>query len=242
MIRDPSNTKGTDEQLNRTLATAIVLTLGVTVYEVLADTPGGIADRPQRVAVCQLALSLVAASCFILNFGCSIAYLTQHKSQSDALAAISAQVGVLCCSILLIVNTATTRYLFATWRRWDEAQISACLILWFIYTSYLLLRHFAHSDPTPLLIPVFGVFAFCNLPLAYFSGSLGIPPILSILKNTWTTSSESLLKHFVMFSTLATLLIYGSDIAPHASTDRESNGLTNACGTKPFLEFSSQSR
>jgi heme exporter protein C len=208
MICDSSNNKSSDEQLHRTLVTAIFLTLGVTAYEVFSDTPGGIADRLQRVAVCQLALSLVAASCFILNFGCSITYLTQHKSQSDALAAISAQVGLLCCSILLIVDTAATRFLFATHWRWDDAQTSAYLLLWFIYASYLLLRHFSHSDKTPLLVAGFGVFAFCNLPLAYLSGSLGAPAMLSILKNTWTTSSESLLKHFVMFSTLATLLMW----------------------------------
>jgi heme exporter protein C len=204
-IRDSSNTKRSDEQLNRTLVTAIVLTLGITAYEVLADTPGGIADRLQRVAVCQLALISVAASCFILNLACSIAYLTQHKSQSDALAAISAQVGVLCCSILLIVNAATTRYLFATWWKWDDAQTSVYLILWFIYASYLLLRHFAKSQ---LMVSGFGVFAFCNLPLAYLSGSLGRPQMLAILKTTWTTSSESLLKHVVMFGTLATLIIW----------------------------------
>jgi hypothetical protein len=205
MIRDSSSPKSSDEQLNRTLVTAIVLTLGVTAYEVLADTPGGIADRLQRIAVCQLALCLVAASCFVLNVVCSIADLTQHESQADALAAVSAQVGVLCCSFLLIVSAATTRYLFATWWKWDEAQTSVNLILWCIYASYLLLRHFAKSH---LVVSGFGVFAFCNLPLAYLSGSLGRPQILDIFQNTWTTSSASLLKHAVMFSTLATLLIW----------------------------------
>jgi hypothetical protein len=204
-MRDSPELQSGDEQLSRALVTAIVLTLGVTAYELLANTPGGPADQLHRIAVCQLALSLVAASCFILNVVCSIAYLTQHKSYADALAAVSAQVGVLCCSLLLIVSAATTRYLYATWWRWDDAQTSMYLLLWFIYGSYLLLRHFAKSR---LVVSGFGVFAFCNLPLAYLSGSLGRPEILAILHKTWTTSSESLLKHAVMFSTLATLLVW----------------------------------
>lgn len=196
------------KKLGHTVVTVVLLALGITTYTMLAVTHSESADRMQRIASCQLALGLVAVSCFIVNFACSITYLRQRKAQADALAAVCAEAGMLYCSLLLIISAATTRYASAVWWRWDDTQAPVYLFLWLIYASYLLFRHYANLDQTPVLASVFGVFAFLDLPMAYFSASIGRPQGWALVQRTWTNSGASLVRNFVLFITLATLLVW----------------------------------
>jgi heme exporter protein C len=185
-----------------------VLALGAIIYETVVFVFSGWAEQLQQAAACQLALSVVTISCFAGNFACSITYLARRKPEADALAAGVAQVGFACCSLLLIVGAITTHYLFTTWWRRDDDQAPVYLLLWLIYASYMLLRHHANLGQSPVLAAVFGVFAFLDLPMAYFSASQGKPKVSWLMQRAWLNSATSLLVRSLAYLALASVLTW----------------------------------
>jgi heme exporter protein C len=54
------------------------------------------------------------------------------------------------------------------WWTWD-ARLTTTLVLWLIYVSYLLVRHFAIGSSTAVISAVLAVFGFCDIPIVYMS-------------------------------------------------------------------------
>jgi heme exporter protein C len=87
---------------------------------------------------------------------------------SDALAAASAEVGVMFCTIVLITGPIWARPVWGIWWTWD-ARLTTTLVLWLIYVSYLVLRRFAAGGQTQVLAAALAIFGFVDVPIVYMS-------------------------------------------------------------------------
>ena len=112
--------------------------------------------------------------CFLTNLICSIIYLlTRGNSPSislraDALAVSSAEMGVVFCFLGMATGSLWGRPVWGIWWTWD-ARLTATLVLWLIYVSYLVLRNFAVGNGMRTLAAVVAIFAYCDVPIVYMA-------------------------------------------------------------------------
>src|SRR5271166_3123514 len=143
--------------------------LGFSTYQALfvAPTEQTMGDV-QRIFYYHVPSAWVAGVCFFVNFLASVAYILKRNSDADALAAASAEVGVVFCTIVLITGPIWARPVWGIWWTWD-ARLTTTLILWLIYVSYLFLRKFSAGGQTPILAAALAIFAFLDVPIVYLS-------------------------------------------------------------------------
>ncbi|HWS97705.1 MAG TPA: cytochrome c biogenesis protein CcsA, partial [Candidatus Methylomirabilis sp.] len=110
----------------------------------------------------------VAGLCFAVNFLASVVYLWKRSLNADALAAASAEVGVVFCTIVLITGPIWARPVWGIWWTWD-ARLTTTLVLWLIYVSYLVLRRFATGGQSQVLAAALAIFGFVDVPIVYMS-------------------------------------------------------------------------
>lgn len=148
---------------------AILAILALTSYEalVVAPTEQTMGDV-QRIFYYHVPSGWVAGLCFLINFLASAYYLWKKTPGSDALAAASAEVGVVFCGVLLITGPLWARPVWGIWWTWD-ARLTTTLVLWLIYVSYLMLRRFSAGSQTQVLAATLAIFGFADVPIVYFS-------------------------------------------------------------------------
>jgi heme exporter protein C len=105
---------------------------------------------------------------FAINFVASILYLIKRSENADTLALVSAEVGVVFCTVVLITGPIWARPVWGIWWTWD-LRLTLTLVLWLIYVSYLLLRRFSTGGKTPMIAAVVAIFGALDVPLVYFS-------------------------------------------------------------------------
>ena len=117
----------------------------------------------------------IGASVFLpLNLVASLTYLAVRSKRpvlamkADSLALASAEMGVVFCGLGLITGSLWGRVEWGIWWTWD-ARLTTTLVLWLIYVSYLLVRHFAIGSSTAVISAVLAVFGFCDIPIVYMS-------------------------------------------------------------------------
>jgi heme exporter protein C len=89
-------------------------------------------------------------------------------SRTDALALVTAEVGVVFCTVVLVTGPLWARPVWGIWWTWD-VRLTSTLVLWLIYISYLMLRRFSASGQTPVLAAALAIFGALDVPLVYFS-------------------------------------------------------------------------
>jgi len=106
---------------------------------------------------------------FFISFAASIAYLLRRQAKWDWLAVASAEVGVAFFTCVLVTGPIWAKPVWGIWWTWD-ARLTSTFVLWILYVSYLILRTLV-ADPERRAVTsaVFGIFAFLDVPLVYFS-------------------------------------------------------------------------
>lgn len=106
---------------------------------------------------------------FLINFVASIVYLIRRNDKADVVALVSAEVGVVFCTIVLVTGPIWARPVWGIWWAPGDIRLTSTLVLWLIYVSYLVLRRFSTSAQTQMLAAVLAVFGALDVPLVYFS-------------------------------------------------------------------------
>ncbi len=104
----------------------------------------------QRIFYYHVPSAWTAFILFTINFVASIAYLARRNPKADMVALVSAEVGVVFCTIVLVTGPIWARPVWGIWWTWDM-RLTSTLVLWLIYVSYLVLRRFSASGQTPVL-------------------------------------------------------------------------------------------
>ena len=126
----------------------------------------------QRIFYFHVSSAITAFVAFFIVFVANIAYLGTRQPKWDWLGVAAAEVGVACSTIVLITGPIWAHPVWGIWWTWD-ARLTSTFVLWLLYTSYLLLRGFLEEPQRKAtLSAIFGVFAFLDVPLVYFSNRL----------------------------------------------------------------------
>lgn len=151
------------------LAIVVLVLLSYALYAalVLAPTEATMGDV-QRIFYYHLPSAWTAFLLFFLNFVFSVAYLIKPSPRKDAFAVAAAEVGVVFCTVVLVTGPIWARPVWGIWWTWD-ARLTTTLILWLIYVSYLVLRHYSTGSATPKLAAALAIFGFVDVPIVYMS-------------------------------------------------------------------------
>jgi heme exporter protein C len=147
--------------------TAFLLSYALYMALVGAPTEQTMGDV-QRIFYYHVPSAWTAFLLFTINFVASIVYLAKRNPKADMVALVSAEVGVVFCTIVLVTGPIWARPVWGIWWTWDM-RLTSTLVLWLIYLSYLVLRRFSSSGQTPLLAAALAVLGALCVPFVYFS-------------------------------------------------------------------------
>jgi len=149
------------------VVTAVLLSYGLYQALVVAPTEQTMGEV-QRIFYYHVSSAWTAFLLFLINFVASIVYLVRRNTKADIIALVTAEVGVVFCTVVLVTGPIWARPVWGIWWTWD-LRLTLTLVLWLIYVSYLMLRRFSTSGQTPLLAAALSVFGALDVPLVYFS-------------------------------------------------------------------------
>ena len=92
----------------------------------------------QRIFYYHVPSAWTAFLLFSVNLVASVIYLISRSAKADALAVVSAEVGVVFCTVVLVTGPIWARPVWGIWWTWD-LRLTLTLVLWLIYVSYLVL-------------------------------------------------------------------------------------------------------
>src|SRR6201993_4363002 len=149
-----------------------VLTAGLLTYAlyqalVVAPTEQTMGDV-QRIFYYHVPSAWTAFLLFSINFVASVWYLIRRNQTADIVALVTAEVGVVFCTVVLVTGPLWARPVWGIWWTWD-IRLTSTLVMWLIYVSYLVLRRFSTSAQTQMLAAALAVFGALDVPLVYLS-------------------------------------------------------------------------
>jgi heme exporter protein C len=123
----------------------------------------------QRIFYFHAATAWAGLDAFAVCFVANLLYVWKRTQNYDSLAVASAEVGLVCTTVVLITGPIWAKPAWGIWWTWD-ARLTSTFVLWLLYISYLLLRSLIEEpDRRALLSALFGIFAYIDVPLVFFS-------------------------------------------------------------------------
>ena len=110
-------------------------------------------------------------ACAVVAFASGM-YLWQRAAVWDDLAHAAAEVAVLYCSVVLVTGMVWAREAWGHWWTWSP-RLTLSLVLWMLYVVYVVVRPTIEPAARRAVVcAVYGVLAFLDVPLVYFSVKL----------------------------------------------------------------------
>jgi len=123
----------------------------------------------QKIFYVHVASAFSAFAAFGVCFYANLRYVFTRQRSADWLGVSAAEVGLTFISVNLITGPIWAHPVWGVWWTWD-ARLTFTFVLWLLYLSYLLLRSMIEEpDKRALFSALFGIFAFLDVPLVYFS-------------------------------------------------------------------------
>ncbi len=152
------------------LAVVTALLLSFALYEALIVAPTEqTMGNVQRIFYYHVPSAWTAFVLFLINFVSSIVYLIRRNSKADILAYVSAEVGVVFCTVVIVTGPIWARPVWGIWWAPGDIRLTTTLVLWLIYISYLMVRRLSTGGKTPVIAAVVAIFGALDVPLVYFS-------------------------------------------------------------------------
>jgi len=152
------------------LAIATALLLSFALYEALIAAPTEqTMGNVRRIFYYHVPSAWTAFVLFLINFVSSIIYLIRRDSKSDIVAFVSAEVGVVFCTVVIVTGPIWARPVWGIWWAPGDIRLMTTLVLWLIYISYLMVRRLSTGGKTPVIAAVVAIFGALDVPLVYFS-------------------------------------------------------------------------
>lgn len=123
----------------------------------------------QRIFYFHVGSAWAAMDAFLVCFLCNLLYVWKRAPKYDSVAVSSAEVGLVLTTVVLITGPIWAKPAWGIYWTWD-ARLTSTFVLWLLYVSYLLLRTLIEEpERRALLSSLFGIFAFLDVPLVFFS-------------------------------------------------------------------------
>jgi heme exporter protein C len=96
-------------------------------------------------------------------------YLVKKSRWWDSLALSAAEIGVMFMTIVLVTGPIWAKPVWLVWWTWSP-RLTSSLLLWMLYVAYLLVRNYVPDpDRRAATSAVFGIVAFIDAPIVWFS-------------------------------------------------------------------------
>jgi heme exporter protein C len=150
----------------------IILAVGmpIAIYMALIGAPR---ERTmgdlQRIFYFHVPAAMAGMTAFAINCAASFMYISKKNRRWDNLGVAAAEVGVMFFSMVLITGPIWAKPAWFVWWTWSP-RLTLSLVLCMLYLAYLLIRRYL-EDPERrgMVSAVFGIVAFVDAPLVWFS-------------------------------------------------------------------------
>lgn len=123
----------------------------------------------QRIFYFHVPAGITGLIAFAVNFFASLMYLIRRKRVWDNVALASAEVGVMFMTMVLVTGPIWAKPVWLVWWTWSP-RLTSSLVLWMLYVAYLLVRNYVpDADRRAMMSAVFGIVAFVDAPIVWFS-------------------------------------------------------------------------
>lgn len=123
----------------------------------------------QRIFYFHVPAGIAGLVAFAINFAASSMYLLRKDRRWDHLALAAAETGMVLMAIVLVTGPIWAKYAWLVWWTWSP-RLTSSLVLWLLYAAYLLTRNYiADPERKAFASAVFGIVAFVDAPLVWFS-------------------------------------------------------------------------
>src|SRR2546429_6419837 len=123
----------------------------------------------ERIFYLHVSCAIAAYGCFAVVLVGGIIYLRSENVVADRFARAGALVGVVFTTVTLVMGMLWAKPIWGSFWTWD-ARLTSTLVLWMIYTGYLLVRRLAEPGRQAARIAAAGgIFGFIDVPGGHFS-------------------------------------------------------------------------
>jgi heme exporter protein C len=123
----------------------------------------------QRIFYLHVSSAIAAYGCFAVVLLGGLVFLRNESYAADRWARAAALVGVIFTTVTLVMGSLWARKVWGQFWVWD-ARLTSTLVLWIIYSGYLLVRRLAEPGRQAARIgALVGIFGFVDVPVVHFS-------------------------------------------------------------------------
>src|SRR5437868_15549437 len=111
------------------LSIVTVILLGYALYQALVVAPAdALQGEVYRIIYYHVPSAWTAFLLFLINFVASIVYLIRRSETADVVALVSAEVGVVFCTIVLVTGPIWARPVCGTWWARGDMRLTVTLV------------------------------------------------------------------------------------------------------------------
>jgi len=157
-------------RLDTALEIILVPGMGLALYMafIVAPREASMGDL-QRIFYFHVAAAIAGMTAFAVNFAASLMYVIRKNRWWDHAALAAAEAGVVFMVMVLITGPIWAKPAWFIWWTWSP-RLTSSLVLCLLYVAYLLIRNYiGDPDRKALVSAVFGIIAFVDAPLVWFS-------------------------------------------------------------------------
>ena len=123
----------------------------------------------QRIFYFHVPLGWLGMVSIIIVAFASIMHLVTGRERWDNLAHATAEIGLICATLILVTGSIWAKPVWGVWWTWD-AKLTTTLILWFIYVGYLMVRAYAPAGSQgQRFASVVALIGAIDAPIIYFA-------------------------------------------------------------------------
>lgn len=129
----------------------------------------------QRIFYFHAPAGITGLTAFAVNFVACLMYVIRKNRWWDNLALAAAELGIVFMTMVLVTGPLWAKPVWyfnkpGKWWSWDSPRLMSSLVLWMLYIAYLLIRNYiADPDRRAIVSAVFGIVAFVDAPIVWFS-------------------------------------------------------------------------
>jgi heme exporter protein C len=159
-----------DSSLPKILLGCTIVAILVAIYLIFMFAPIEKTMGPvQKIFYFHVGSATTAFIAFFVTFVYSILYLVKRKRIFDTYAYVSAEIGLIFTTLVLVTGPIWAKSAWNTWWVW-EPRLTTTLILWFLYMAYIMIRQMDGVwDKKARLCAVFGILGFADVPIVFFA-------------------------------------------------------------------------
>ena len=157
-------------RLDNVLGALVLIGVIVALYMAFLQAPR---ERTmgdlQRIFYFHVPAGMMGLLALSINFAASVMYLVRKEHWWDSLALSAAEIGVMFMTIVLVTGPIWAKPVWLVWWTWSP-RLTSSLLLWMLYVAYLLVRNYVPDpDRRAATSAVFGIVAFIDAPIVWFS-------------------------------------------------------------------------